>query len=485
MAYQPTLDPNSEVSIYRQLFNYFREEIESGRMRKGERLPATRELAGLLHLNRATVAQAYEMLEASGLIESRTGRGSFVASRDGLDWITLLSHGQLPAPPVAARPEAISFAASRPSEKLFPIGAVADCCREALAADGSSILQLGAPGGYEPLRRFLMEHARQEGVADASDDLIVTSGCQQALDLIRRVLLKPGDRVAIEDPVYPGLRNLFLEAGVRVDGIPVGDGGLDLAELERLAGEQRLKMVVVTSNFQNPTGATLSRADRQRLLRIVRAAGAVLVENDIYSALRYSGAAVPAIKQLDTAGDTVLLRSFSKVAFPGLRVGWAIAPQPLIERLAEAKQLADLHTDQLSQAVLLRFVETDRLQVHGQRVLTAGAERLAAVLEGCERHLPPGTRFTRPEGGMNVWVRLPEPLDAGELLPRAQREGVDYVPGRYFAVSRVEHGALRLCFAGLEPERIEEGLRILGRVFNEELDRIRAGRGHETAPAIV
>ncbi len=250
-----------------------------------------------------------------------------------------------------------------------------------------------------------------------------------------------------------------------------------------LAGEVRL--LIVTANFQNPTGATLPVAERLALLRLAGAAGVVVVENDIYGELRYEGAPAPPIKQLDGSGDTVLLRSFSKVTFPGLRVGWIIGPRPLVARLAEAKQSCDLHTDQLSQAVLLRFAESGRLDAHRARVVAAGAERLRAVLAACERYLPPGTFFTRPRGGMNLWVRLPEPLDAAELLSRAQREGVAYLPGRYFEISHHHPGALRLSFAGLAPEKIRAGLEILGRIFARELEQARARDRYEPAQAMV
>jgi 2-aminoadipate transaminase len=189
------------------------------------------------------------------------------------------------------------------------------------------------------------------------------------------------------------------------------------------------------------------------------------------------------LKQLDEHGGTVLLRSFSKVSFPGLRVGWALGPKPLIDRLRNAKETADLHTDQLSQAVLLEFTESGRLETHRKRVLQAGAERLAATLDACARSFPSGTRWTRPEGGMNVWVRLPDPLDAGEMLMRAQEQGVAYLPGRYFAVSRLDPGALRLSFAGLTPEEIREGLAILGQIVNDELAN--ASLNREPAPAMV
>jgi 2-aminoadipate transaminase len=464
--------------------------IESGQWKVGERLPATRELAGTLGVNRATVAAAYELLESEGLIKGHVGRGSFVAAENPagrrLDWTRLLGHDPVPLPSAPVPAGAISFAASRPSARLFPVEDLRACCREVLEGpQAAAILQLGSPGGYEPLRRYLLEVSQSEGVLGAEDDLIVTSGCQQALDLIARVLLRDGDPVAVEDPVYPGLKNLFLDSGTQLTGIPMTAAGIDLAELGRAIARRRPKLVVVTSNFQNPTGATLSIDARRQLIRATRDAGAVLVENDIYGGLRYHGEPLPAIRKLDESAQTVLLRSFSKVSFPGLRVGWVIGPRPLIGRLLEAKQLSDLHTDHLSQAVLLRFAESGRLEAHRQRMLQAGTERLRAVLEGCQRWLPPGSEFTRPEGGMNVWLRLPEPLDASELLLRVQRENVTYLPGKYFAVSRSAANALRLSFAGLEPGEIAQGVRILGAVFSNEMERWSVPRGMDPAPAIV
>jgi len=228
---------------------------------------------------------------------------------------------------------------------------------------------------------------------------------------------------------------------------------------------------------------SLPLAARKALLDVARKAGVPLIENDAYGELRYSGETLPALKHLDGSGGTVLLRSFSKVSFPGLRVGWAVGPKPLIDRLRHAKEVCDLHTDQLSQAVLLEFAESGRLEVHRARIREAGSERLSATLQACAEFLPPGTRWTQPEGGMNVWVRLPGPLDAGELLAKAQRDGVTYMPGRYFFVSRSEPGALRLSFAGLAPEQIRAGLAILGRTIRTELEN--AARNYEPSPAMV
>jgi DNA-binding transcriptional MocR family regulator len=287
--------------------------------------------------------------------------------------------------------------------------------------------------------------------------------------------------VAVEDPVYPGVKNLFLCAAAQLAGVSLGPNGIDLEDLERILDREHPKLLVVTPNFQNPTGATMPLQSRKDLLRMVRAAGVVLVENDTYGNLRYEGDSIQAIK----SEGTILLRSYSKIAFPGLRVGWAIGPQAVIARMTEAKQLSDLHSDQLSQAVLLRFAESGRLEQHRRNILKAGAEKLKVVLAACERYLPAGSTFTRPQGGMNLWVRLPEPLDSGELLMRAQRENVNYLPGRYFTVSSPDPGGLRLSFAGLTPEKIQAGVSILGAIFSAELERTQSARSLEPAQAMV
>jgi len=216
----------------------------------------------------------------------------------------------------------------------------------------------------------------------------------------------------------------------------------------------------------------------------VRRAGAVLIENDIYSQLRYAGSPLPTLKKLDETGDTVLLRSFSKIAFPGLRVGWMIGPRPLIARLMEARQLADLHGDQFSQAVVLEFARSGRLDRHLSHMLETGRERLDALLSALEAYLPEGVSYSRPEGGMNVWLKLPGGVDTFDLLQHAHREGVTYTPGRHFAVSRPHHNALRLSFAGLKPEAITSGVARLARAIASELETLDRHQ-REPVPALV
>ena len=485
------LDHGAEAPLYRQLFQQIAEQIRSGKLVRGQRLPATRELAGSLGLNRATVAAAYSMLESGGLISGQVGRGSFVTARPGgrrgVDWTAQFGRDEASASPAvnpgAGKPR-ISFAVSRPAESLFPLDDFRAACAAMLARDDlPEILQLGSPSGFEPLRRHLLDNARREGLAGSDDDLIITNGCQQSLDLIVRVILRPGDTVLVEDPVYTGLKNLMAGMGARLVGVPVEASGVDLAQFGRALEQEQPRLAVITPNFQNPTGATLPLESRRALLEMTLEAGIPLIENDPYHELRYRGEPLPALKQLEQSGGAVLLRSFSKVSFPGLRVGWALGPKPLIDRLRKAKEAADLHTDQLSQAVLLEFAESGRLEAHRTRVCEAGAKRLAAACAACRDFLPRGTRWSEPEGGMNLWVCLPHPLDAADLLSGAQKRGVTFLPGRYFEVARRDPGTLRLSFAGLEPSEIRRGLEILGEVIAAEQARMAGNR--EPVPALV
>jgi 2-aminoadipate transaminase len=485
------LDPEGGSPLYKQLYQEIRDQIESGKLARGNRLPPTRELAGQLGLNRTTVSAAYELLESEGLITGQVGRGSFVtgeaAAHDSrIPWREILGRGGAISPAAPTSTPVAGFSSSRPSELLFPMEEFRATCEEVIASEeAQTILQLGSPSGYAPLRRYLMEASRDEGVARETDDILITSGVQQACDLLQRTLMRPGDTVLLEDPVYLGLRHVFERGGARIVGVPVGANGIDLELLDNAIRRERPRLLAVTSNYQNPTGATIPLASRRALVGMAQAAGVMVIENDIYGSLTYEGESIATVKRLDESGDTILLRSFSKLAFPGLRVGWVIAPRLLIERLTEAKLWSDLHTDQLSQAVLLRFAESGRLARHRARMLESGRERLHAALSACEKYLPREAKFSRPRGGMSLWVRLPEPLDAGELLPRAEREGVSYLPGKYFAVTRPATNSLRISFAGMKPDQIRSGIAILGRIFQEELERVRAHSPLAEAPALV
>src|ERR1700733_6413735 len=292
MQFEPQLDVESEVPLYRQLGLYLQNQMENGRLRRGDRLPPTRELALQLGLNRTTVSAAYDVLENEGLIRCEVGRGSFVTgmplvSAESMNWSRALVGSVSTGAGMPLR-GGINFSSSRPSEKLFPVEEFRESCREVLEGRSlKTLMQLGSPGGYEPLRRYLLERATASGVARESDDILITNGCQQALDLLRRALVRAGDKVAVEEPVYPGLKNLFLEGGAELIGVCAHADGIDLHSLQR-ALDAKSKVLVLTPSFQNPTGATISAASRAEICRMARSADVAVIENDIYSELSYS-----------------------------------------------------------------------------------------------------------------------------------------------------------------------------------------------------
>lgn len=489
--YNFNLDPASDTPLYRQLADFLRTAIEQGSIPSGDKLPPTRELAGQLGLNRTTVSAAYALLEEAGLIDGQVGRGSFVVHRGAgtergeIDWEAMLP--PLESGLISPKQDVeISFANSRPAADAFPIAQFRRLAKQVIdGPEAVEILQLGSPHGYAPLRRYLLEQAVREGVARTRDDLMITSGCQQGLDLLARTFARMGKPVAMEDPVYHGQLRVFTRAGIDIVPVAVDALGADVDSLEVLIRDRKPGVLIVTPSFQNPTGATLSLERRKRVVEIAQRHGLVLVENDIYSELRYSGNALPTLKQLDTTGNTILLRSYSKVSFPGLRVGWVIAPRPVIARLAEAKQLSDLHSDRLSQAVLLRFAESGELDAHLERTRRDGAERLNALLRACQRYLPANAKSTRPEGGMNLWIELPAPLTAEQLLDRVQERGVTFLPGSYFSAQHAHARSLRISFGGLAPDEITRGIRIIGEAAKEQLAATAVRANLEPAVAMV
>jgi 2-aminoadipate transaminase len=291
--------------------------------------------------------------------------------------------------------------------------------------------------------------------------------------------------VVLESPVYHGLLRVFSRAGASIVSVPVDQDGLDLDALEEAVARTRPRLLVITPSFQNPMGTTLSLERRKRVVEIAQRSGTVLIENDIYSELRYRGRSLPTLKELDTTGNVVLLRSYSKVSFPGLRVGWVIAPRPFIARLAESKQISDLHSDQLSQAVLLRFAQSGELARHLEQTRVKGLRRLEAACAACEKYLPKGSSYTRPNGGMCLWIELPVPLNSENVLPRAEKHGVSYLPGTLFSNRPAHRRGLRVSFGALTPHEITRGIQLISEAATEELLMLTASARLEPAAAVV
>jgi DNA-binding transcriptional MocR family regulator len=500
-----TLDSSLPKPLYAQIRDQIRQCIVSGALKVGERLEPSRELAKRLGVHRTTVGNAYADLEAEGLISGTVGRGTFVTTlaeslrssrtaarraSDDLYWESFLpdeAHddalGRLMAS--AFEPGVISFATAHGPEELIPLNLVRRAADAVLRREGGKIFQYGSSDGYPPLKNYLQARLRREGILVELDELLITNGCQQSLDLVRRSLVAAGDALVCENPTYTGLWHVFDSPGIRLIGIPLGTEGMDLDFLAAVLEQTKTKLVLVSPNFQNPSGRTMPLAARKRLLELATRYQVPVVEDDIYGSLRYSGRELPPLKALDATGHVIYLNSFSKVGFAGFRVGWIVASRRVVERLRWAKQRADLHTNLLGQAVLEEFGRRGWLDKLIRRTCKVYARKLAVLREAATRCFPEAIKVFYPEGGLSVWVELPPELDSEELLVKARDRRVIFAPARYFYFQNPRRNALRLCYTGLVDEQIEKGISILGELLKEEMRKVKKGRKGSTAGAGV
>ncbi len=499
------LNPARHEPLYVQICDQIRQSIRAGTLRPGERLEPSRELARRLGVHRTTVGNAYASLEAEGLIHGAVGRGTFVRrplpasfatsvtaqtpQRDFF-WDTFLSQeaqddtlSRLVA--AAGGPGVISFAVTHGAEELAPVEPVRRAMDAVLRREGAQLLQYGPSDGYPPFKEFVREQLQRDGINAATDEILITSGCQQSLDLMRRTLTAPGDVVACENPTYPGLWNLFDSSSARLIGIPAGPAGMDLCYLAGVLQQNRVKLIVTTPSFQNPTGATQTLEARQQLLQLAARHQAAIVEDDIYGALLFSGAATPSLRALDRAGRVIYLNSFSKTGFPGLRVGWIAAERRVVERLRWAKQRSDVHTNLLGQAVLVELGRRGWLDKLLRQTRKLYAHRQQTLRQAMQRHFPPQAQCSFPPGGMAVWVEMPEGTDTTALLERARERGVTFAPSSYFYFQNARHNALRLCYSPLDDSQIEKGARILGGLLHEEIGRAQRFAARKPASAMA
>lgn len=371
-------------------------------------------------------------------------------------------------------PEMISFAGGMPAPELFPREELEQAAIRVLEEQGHLALQYGATEGCRPLRELLVRHMARYGIEVGTENVLVTTGSQQALDLVGKLLLNPGDRVVVEEPTYLGALQAFTAYQAEYLPVPIDEDGMRMDLLEA-ALRAAPKFVYVLPNFQNPSGVTLSLPRRRRLVELAAHYGTPIVEDDPYGQLRYDGTHLPPIVKLDAdlhgngagrfRGAVLYLGTLSKTLAPGLRIGWVVAPAEIVARLAQMKQGADLHTSTFAQMVAYETARGGFLDRHVRRLRDAYRARRDAMLAALARHLPPGVRWTRPQGGLFLWVTLPSTLDAATVLAEALAAKVAFVPGASFHARGGGAATMRLNFSYCTPEVIEEGIRRLGAVL--------------------
>ncbi len=370
---------------------------------------------------------------------------------------------------VTADPKVISFAGGLPNPQFFPLKDLADSCTKVLAEDGASALQYSTTEGYLPLRQYIAErYSAKKGLQVDPDEILITNGSQQGLDLIGKVFLNAGDRVVIERPGYLGAIQAFSIYEPVFEPIPLLEDGIDTDLLSKALNEDQTKLFHAVVNFQNPSGVTYSKQKRLELAEIFKDRGTILVEDDPYGELRFAGQNLPSMKNY-LRDNLVLLGSFSKIVAPGLRLAWICATKDVMERIIVAKQASDLHSNCLSQRIVYQYLSDHDIDEHIVKIREVYRNQRNLMISSIETYFPEEVEFTRPEGGMFLWMTLPENISALRLFDLAGGENVAFVPGSAFYVDEGGKNTLRLNFSNSNAEEIEEGIKRLAKVTKKLL----------------
>jgi len=481
--------------ITQQLVNRFVAAIDDGQLEPGEKLPTTRALAADAGVNHLTAARVYRRLAELGYVTASVGRGTFVrsvtpappGSDESDDWQTYvlpdaeLSYAeevQGDAFRLPDEPGMISLSTGWPSPKLYPTEEMAQIAADVFAEEGGAALSYLVAEGFYPLREELAKIGRERGFASEPNEIIVTSGARQAIDLIMRTLLEPGDIAVVESPTFVGTLSSLRAARARVIGVPVDADGLDVAALERVLARHEVKMCFLQPNCQNPTGRDLSNARRDRLAQLALERNFFLVEDHVYAGMRFEGEDQRPLRD-EVPGHSIYINSLSKTVGGGLRIGWIAARGPVRDHLAALKLDTDFHTATLTQHMAARFLASGGYRRQVTATVPFYRERRDALIAALERHMAGEYRADVPRGGHHVWVTLPRPIDERALYREAVRHGVTFTPGMVLRPERTSSTQLRLSFSLLDPEELDEGVRRLARAMREVRRR---DRGAATVP---
>ncbi|MFZ3071274.1 MAG: PLP-dependent aminotransferase family protein [Anaerolineaceae bacterium] len=377
---------------------------------------------------------------------------------------------------VTSQPDIISFGGGFPAGELFPIDRVKAACDKVLTENGSKALQYSQTEGYAPLRELIAKSACKYGIKVAPDNVLITTGSQQALDLLGRIFLNRGDRVLTENPTYLGALQAWNVYGATYETIECDNDGLQTDKLEAIIGNN-IKFMYVLPNFQNPTGVTLSLERRRKLVELADRYCVPIVEDDPYGQLRFEGEHLPPVVVLDDElrdkdnptyrGNVIYTSTYSKILAPGLRIGWVIAPNEVIKKLVQAKQGADLQCSTFDQYLAYELASGTWLKDHIHMIRKVYRERRDAMVQAFEDFMPEGTTWTRPQGGLFLWLRLPEKCNTVELFPKAIEEKVAYVPGTSFYPNGGGENTMRLNFSACNPETIRIGIERLSKMVRK------------------
>lgn len=364
-------------------------------------------------------------------------------------------------------PEIISFAGGMPAKETFPVKTMQKLTTQVFEKDGINILQYGQTSGYMPLRKTIIDQLKSDNIEVSLDELLITTGAQQGIDLTVKAFINPGDVVLVESPTFLGALQIFQMYGAKTVAVDTDENGIVISDLIKKINEHTPKLLYVIPTFQNPTGVTTSASVREQIALLASKHNFMVLEDDPYGKLRYQGQAIPPIRSFDKTGNVITLYSFSKVISPGLRVGYAIGDKEVIAKLTIGKQSTDVHTSNLSQAIINEFIVQGYLAPHIDLLKKDYKIRMDCMQQMIKEHFPKDIQVTSPEGGLFIWAELPNNIDTKELLKTAVTKNVAYIPGESFYCENPKKNTMRLNFSASNPEKIKQGIIALGSVLNQ------------------
>lgn len=373
----------------------------------------------------------------------------------------------------AADPKIISFAGGLPAPELFPVKEMKAAVDKVFEEHGQEAMQYGAAKGVTALREVIQQHVKEKEDVDSElDNVLVTTGSEQALDLVGKAFVDPGDTVLVEQPTYLCALDVFRSYGANFASVEMDEDGMKMDALEEaLKANPNTKLIYTVPNFQNPTGRTMTEERRKQLAELAEKYDVYVLEDNPYGEIRFSGQHVPAVKSFDKSGHVFYMSTFSKTLAPGFRLGWLVADKAVVNKLTVLKQSADLHTDNLAQFAVAQFFADNDVDAHVKEISALYGKRKDLMLEGIKKYFPEGVKYTDPEGGMFLWVEVPGVDDTVELFKECLEHDVAFVPGDPFFAGEVQPGAFRLNYSNMKEDQIEVGLKRLGAALTAAVNK--------------
>lgn len=497
---QIDIDRNINVPIYVQIKNKIKDMILKGYLPDGYKLLPERKLAEQLGVNRSTVLNAYSELKAEGLLESCVGQGTIVNTKQNIEnsegfekpdvfhWKQFLSENvsrmreavSIDIMEIANRKDIISFAAGIADSKLDPVENFNIIQQELLKEYGSEIFRITPTNGINPLRESISDFIKHRGINANTNEIMVLSGSQQGIEFTARALINPGDVVIVEEPTFFCALQVFKALGARIIAVPVDKNGMRTDILEALLKRYKPVLIYTMPTFQNPTGFVMSIERRKHLLNLAYKYQIPILEDDAYYELRYEGKDIPTLKALDSYGYVIYLSSFSKIMFQGLRVGWMVSSPAFIEQISMIKQMCDLHSSSLPQWIIDGFYRRQLIPKHIELLKENYALRRDIMLKALEENKVKGVEWSKPEGGLYIWCKLPEDINMSALMLRAVSNKVTFLPGNVCYADSNSEKYIRLNFTFTTEEETKIGIKKLMDAVESTLKEFRRNKSDES-----